>query len=105
MDRDAILHVLKKMDWMRGERIWPNGLRYLWTDAFGLLLLVSLYAEFGDGKFLDQALYRLWLLRCARIWWLRHPDKSLGKEAAMQALGLNTGLQPASTGKPPQPKA
>ena len=58
-----------------------------------------------NGKFLDRALYRLWLLRCARIWWLRHPDKSLGKEAAMQALGLNTGLQPASTGKPPQPKA
>jgi hypothetical protein len=55
MDRDAILHVLKKMDWMRGERIWPNGLRYLWTDAFGLVLLVSLYAELGDRKFLDQA--------------------------------------------------
>jgi hypothetical protein len=55
MDRDAISHVLKKMDWMRGERIWPNGLRYLWTDAFGLVLLVSLYAELGDRKFLDQA--------------------------------------------------
>ncbi len=46
---------LTKMDWMRVERIWPNGLRYLWTDAFGLVLLVSLYAELGDRKFLDQA--------------------------------------------------
>jgi hypothetical protein len=26
-------HVLQKLDWMRSERIWPNGLRYLWTDA------------------------------------------------------------------------
>jgi hypothetical protein len=26
-------HVLTKLDWMRAERIWPNGLRYLWTDT------------------------------------------------------------------------
>jgi hypothetical protein len=30
-----ISYVLHKFDWMRAERIWPNGLRYLWTDAFG----------------------------------------------------------------------
>lgn len=30
-------------------------LRYLWTDALGLVLLVSLYAELGDRKFLEQA--------------------------------------------------
>src|ERR1017187_7335783 len=54
MSADAS-YVLDKMDWMRVERIWPNGLRYLWTDAFGLVLLVSLYAELGDSKFLDQA--------------------------------------------------
>ena len=40
--------VLEKLDWMREERIWPNGLRYLWTDAFGLVLLVSLYRELGE---------------------------------------------------------
>ena len=34
-------YVLGKLAWMRAERIWPNGLRYLWTDAFGLVLLVS----------------------------------------------------------------
>ena len=22
---------------MLAERIWPNGLRYLWTDAFGVV--------------------------------------------------------------------
>jgi hypothetical protein len=40
---------------MRRERIWPNGLRYLWTDAFGVILLVSLYRELGEKRFLDEA--------------------------------------------------
>src|SRR5947207_8684081 len=47
-------YVLEKLDWMRAERIWPNGLRYLWTDAFGLVLFVSLYRKFGE-QWLDQA--------------------------------------------------
>jgi hypothetical protein len=48
-------YVLAKLDWMRAERIWPNGLRYLWTDAFGVILYVSLYRATGDGKWLDAA--------------------------------------------------
>src|SRR5256885_4199605 len=48
-------YVLEKLDWMRAERIWPNGLRYLWTDAFGLVLFVSLYRELGERRWLDQA--------------------------------------------------
>ena len=48
-------HVLTKLDWMRRERIWPNGLRYLWTDAFGVALLVLLRDELGDDRFLLQA--------------------------------------------------
>ena len=40
---------------MRAERIWPNGQRYTWTDAFGVVLLVSLYAELGKRRFLDEA--------------------------------------------------
>jgi hypothetical protein len=47
--------VLDKLRWMRHERIWPNGLRYLWTDAFGLVLLVSLYRELGEKRYLDEA--------------------------------------------------
>jgi len=47
--------VLSKLDWMREQRIWPNGMRYLWTDAFGVVLLVSLYHELGQSKFLDEA--------------------------------------------------
>ena len=48
-------YVLAKLDWMRVERIWPNGLRYLWTDAFGVVLLVSLHRRFGDTHWLDEA--------------------------------------------------
>ena len=48
-------YVLTKLAWMREQRIWPNGLRYLWTDAFGVVMLVSLYRELGDEIWLDQA--------------------------------------------------
>jgi len=48
-------YVLAKLDWMRAQRIWPNGLRYLWTDAFGVVLFVSLYRELGEQRWLDQA--------------------------------------------------
>jgi hypothetical protein len=48
-------YVLDKLGWMRAERIWPNGLRYLWTDAFGLVLLVSLYQQLEDERYLDEA--------------------------------------------------
>jgi len=48
-------YAIAKLAWMRAEGIWPNGLRYLWTDAFGLVLLVSLYVESGERKYLDQA--------------------------------------------------
>jgi hypothetical protein len=47
--------VLRKLDWMHEQRIWPNGMRYLWTDAFGLVLLVSLHRKLGRKEFLDEA--------------------------------------------------
>jgi hypothetical protein len=40
---------------MREQRIWLNGLRYLWTDAFGLVLLVSLYRDLHEEWYLDDA--------------------------------------------------
>ena len=46
--------VLKKLRWMRERRIWPNGLRYLWTDAFGVVLLVSLYRHLREQRYLDD---------------------------------------------------
>jgi hypothetical protein len=53
--RTAVPKVLEKLDWMRRQGIWPNGKRYLWTDAFGVVLLVSLYHETGNSDYLDEA--------------------------------------------------
>lgn len=50
-----IQKVVSKLEWMRSNRIWPNGMRYLWTDSFGVVLLVSLYRELGEKKYLDEA--------------------------------------------------
>lgn len=44
-----------QLEFLRRERIWPNGLRYLWTDAFGLVLLVSLHRATGQAAYLEQA--------------------------------------------------
>lgn len=52
---ERIDEVLEKLDWMREQKIWPNGLRYLWTDAFGVVVLVSLYRELGERRWLDEA--------------------------------------------------
>lgn len=51
----TVARVLKKLGWMREQRIWPNGMRYLWTDAFAVVLLVSLYHELGRNEFVDEA--------------------------------------------------
>jgi hypothetical protein len=55
MARRELDYVLDKLGWMREQRIWPNGLRYLWTDAFGLVLYVSLFRETGEQRWLDAA--------------------------------------------------
>jgi len=47
--------VLARLSWLRGEGIWPNGRRYLWTDAFGLVLLVSLHRARGEARWLGEA--------------------------------------------------
>ncbi|WP_340105098.1 hypothetical protein [Rhodohalobacter sp. 8-1] len=47
--------VKEKLNWMQNEEIWPNGLRYLWTDAFGVVLLTSLHNHTGKEHYLDQA--------------------------------------------------
>lgn len=47
--------VLDKLEWMDDQGIWPNGQRYLWTDAFGLVLLVSLYRQLDEPRYLEKA--------------------------------------------------
>jgi hypothetical protein len=51
----GIEFVLDKLRWMQAEHIWPDGLRYLWTDAFGVILLASLYRATAKEEFLDEA--------------------------------------------------
>ena len=55
MSASAIDYVRQKLSWMREERIWPNGLRYLWTDALGVVLLVSLHMRLGEARDLAEA--------------------------------------------------
>jgi len=50
-----IAAVQVRLGWLREQRIWPNGLRYLWTDAFGVVLLVSLFRALGDARWLAEA--------------------------------------------------
>ena len=76
-------YVLRKLDWMRTECIWPNGLRYLWTDAFGLILLVSLYEELGEARFLAEA---------ERL--VAEVDRVLGRER-----GIRIGEEPDRDGQ------
>lgn len=48
-------YAVEKLAWLRDHQIWPNGLRYLWTDAYGVILLVSLFDEFRKEAYLNQA--------------------------------------------------
>jgi hypothetical protein len=79
----SISYVHDKLRWMRSNRIWPNGLRYLWTDAFGIVLLVSLYEELGDPLYLDDA-----------EWLVAEVDRVLG-----QPRGIRIGEAPDRDGQ------
>ncbi len=50
-----IHYVQRKLQWMEERQIWPNGLRYLWTDAFGLVLYLSLFQQTGDPAYRSRA--------------------------------------------------
>jgi hypothetical protein len=88
-------YVLAKLHWMRENGIWPNGLRYLWTDAFGVVLLVSLHEELGDDRFIDEA-----------QWLVAEVDRVLGRPGGIRNLpsvkfaftnyGVSVGLQAAN---------
>ena len=82
MDK-VIAAVVDKLRWLREQRIWPNGLRYLWTDAFGVVLLVSLYRELKEEQYLAQAL-----------WVVSEVDRVLGRP-----LGIRIGEAPDRDGQ------
>lgn len=54
-DPDAVRKVENLLIDMEDNYIWPNGQRYLWTDAFGLVVLTSLYESTGKERYLDEA--------------------------------------------------
>ena len=68
---------------MRERRIWPNGRRYLWTDAFGVVLLVSLYRILGENRYLEEA-----------EWVVAEVDRVLGRRA-----GIRIGEAPDRDGQ------
>jgi hypothetical protein len=68
---------------MREARIWPNGLRYLWTDAFGVVLLVSLWHETRDDRLLHEA-----------EWVVADVDRVLGRRH-----GIRIGEEPDRDGQ------
>jgi hypothetical protein len=76
-------YVLTKLGWMRQKHIWPNGLRYLWTDAFGVVLLASLYESTKEQSYLDEAL-----------WVVSEVRRVLGRER-----GIRIGEEPDRDGQ------
>ena len=75
--------VTDKLSWMREHGIWPNGFRYLWTDAFGVVLLVSLFHELGEERYLEEA-----------EWVVAEVDRILGRER-----GIRIGEEPDRDGQ------
>ena len=55
MALEELDYIKQKLQWMEDNEIWPNGLRYLWTDAFGLVLYLSLYQKTKDETYLSKA--------------------------------------------------
>jgi hypothetical protein len=52
---DPLPKVLFRLLTMRKACVWPNGTRYLFTDAFGLVLLVSLFRRLREPALLADA--------------------------------------------------
>lgn len=66
---EPLADVQSILRWMRHERMWPNGPRYLFADAFGVVLLVSLYRADGGEEHLREA-----------QWVVSEVDRVLGRE-------------------------
>ena len=61
--------VQARLAWMRQANIWPNGLRYLWTDAFGVVRAPAFGAILVLGLVL-LAIFLLWLAAAYGIYYL-----------------------------------
>jgi hypothetical protein len=75
--------VRQRLAWAEADGIWPNGLRYLWTDAFGLVLLVSLHRQTGEDSYLERA-----------EWLVQEVERVLGRQR-----GIRIGEAPDRDGQ------
>ena len=82
-DDEKLAWVRERLQWMDHQDIWPHGGRYLWTDAFGVVLLASLYDETGDQSYLGRA-----------EWVVDDVDRVLGRDR-----GLRIGEAPDRDGQ------
>ena len=66
--------VLDRLGYIRDYGIWPHGRRDLWTDALGVVCLVSIYRELKED----------WIL--AEAEWVAHEvDRVLGRRKGIRA--------------------
>jgi hypothetical protein len=75
--------VRDRLEWMEQGGVWPNGQRYLWTDAFGVVLLASVYEVTQNERYLERA-----------KWVVDEVDRVLGR-----ARGIRIGEQPDRDGQ------
>ncbi len=52
---DTTEMVLDRLGRVRGARLWPHGIRDLWTDALGVLCLTNLARDLSEDRYLDEA--------------------------------------------------
>ncbi len=52
---EGLVRVHQRLEGLSRGGFWPAGPRHLWTDAFGVVLLLSLFGESGDEERLDEA--------------------------------------------------
>ncbi len=75
--------VLDRLGRIREQGLWPNGKRDLWTDALGVLCLLSLHRELGEESFLAEA-----------EWVAQEVDRVLGRRR-----GIRMGEKPEAGGQ------
>jgi hypothetical protein len=68
--------VLDKLAWMRAEGIWPNGRRYLWTDAFGGVLGRHAPGYTQKGGQIARDIHEAFVVPDRGVWWRMREDLS-----------------------------
>jgi hypothetical protein len=73
--------VLERLGRTQEQGLWPCGKRDLWTDALGVLCLLSLHRELGEERYLSEA-----------EWVAQEVDRVLGRRRGIR-MGERTDAQ------------